>query len=585
MSIIQPGTIGSVNSGGNTAIYTIHFVLFMKGKIIMKSTRKFTALFLCGAMVTGVLAGCGATGGGKAGNTDTAEEKMVVESTAAPEVDTAVESMADTDGESEMSPDFSERISFTMTSRGTQAGTDYTSDEFYKYVSDRFNVDIEVLGNDPSEASQKIRLWISSNSLPNCANWEDFNFSEYYEYANQGLLKPLPDGWKDRWPNLAKMVKLSGYEDALEVDGRTYAIPHAVWGTFVSMDPVITHMSLLFRKDWAEQIGMADLGSDYTVTLSDLKTYLEKVRDAGLTADGAWLSGNINNVILMFEPAFGIKTRGFWETEDGFHWSPEYQKEAWIELVRTMRDWYQNGLIDPDYAVVNDYSDGRLALQAGTLAATYDSGIFLPDARAKYVEETGGDYADIQQAHVTADDGSSTLVGANNYWTVQIFAPETEDEVMVRVLDVMDWAAGFEGFCSLRLGIPGVDWEADEDRNITVINEGIISDYISSRAFLLLGWCGDDYIYSGVGGTRPEDIEDMMAVFAAKEKAEIYPLQTNYATYSSDTKNSYSVDITSQIVLLAGSDGDIEAEWDRFIEDNRAMWEPLQNELNEYYGY
>nr|WP_300844641.1 hypothetical protein [uncultured Acetatifactor sp.] len=36
--------------------------------------------------------------------------------------------------------------------------------------------------------------------------------------------------------------------------------------------------------------------------------------------------------------------------------------------------------------------------------------------------------------------------------------------------------------------------------------------------------------------------------------------------------------------LVTGTD-DIASTWDAFFEENRGMWEPLLNELNEHFGY
>ena len=74
-------------------------------------------------------------------------------------------------------------------------------------------------------------------------------------------------------------------------------------------------------------------------------------------------------------------------------------------------------------------------------------------------------------------------------------------------------------------------------------------------------------------------------MFEAKDKGNIVPVQINYANYSSNAKDIYSVDVGSKVAELAVNNDDIEAAWDAFIEENRGMWEPLLNELNEYYGY
>jgi len=104
---------------------------------------------------------------------------------------------------------------------------------------------------------------------------------------------------------------------------------------------------------------LEDLGADYTISESELKEYLQKVKAAGLTNDGAYVSTAIGTMVWMFRNLYGIMNNSFYEGEDGFIWTPLGQREQWIKLITTMREWYKEGLIDPDFAVVNDAYDAR----------------------------------------------------------------------------------------------------------------------------------------------------------------------------------------------------------------------------------
>lgn len=556
----------------------------------MRRVNKFVALLLCGAMTLSTLAGCGGNDGAASSGSESAPESGAEESSESSEESSAQESSSEEEGNAESAEasgsGFDEKISFSMTSYNTIAGTDYTADEFYKYVADRFNVDIDIWANEPSGAAEKIRLWIGGGGMPDAAIWEDFAFVEYYSYIEQGLLQPLPDGWKERWPDIARMVKASGYEDALTVDGKIYAIPHGVYGNYLEMDPVITHVSLVYRQDWAKEVGMEDLGADYTISESELKEYLQKVKEAGLTNDGAYVSTAIGTMVWMFRNMYGIMGNSFYEGEDGFMWTPLGQKEQWIQLMTTMREWYKAGLIDPDYAVVNDAYDARAAMMAGTLAAFYDTGMAggVASYRDGYVQsDPDHEYEDIGVAHVVADDGTSWISAVDNYWTAHVFSPSTDAKTLERILDVMNWFSSKEGSAAAQLGIPEIDWEYDAEGNPHFLQT---TEYPSRGPLALLGWCGDDFGYTGaVESIKQCDIDDTRAVFDVKGQGNIIPLQINYYNYNSDAKNNFSIDVGSKVAEIVGSNDDIEAAWDTFIDENRGIWEPVLNELNEYYGY
>ena len=51
--------------------------------------------------------------------------------------------------------------------------------------------------------------------------------------------------------------------------------------------------------------------------------------------------------------------------------------------------------------------------------------------------------------------------------------------------------------------------------------------------------------------------------------------------YIARVKEAYGDKINE---LVTGTD-DIASTWDAFFEENRGMWEPLLNELNEHFGY
>ena len=51
--------------------------------------------------------------------------------------------------------------------------------------------------------------------------------------------------------------------------------------------------------------------------------------------------------------------------------------------------------------------------------------------------------------------------------------------------------------------------------------------------------------------------------------------------FTSEAKSQYSVSIDDEIMrLILDSSVDIDTEWAKFIEDNRALWEPVVNDLN-----
>lgn len=549
----------------------------------MRKVKKFAALLLCGALTLSALAGCGGNDGGSKESSSAPAESKSEESKAE---DTGDAGEAEDAGGEAASGD---AVHFTFTAYNCIAGKDY-KDPLFLWINDKFGVDMEVMANEPTGADERFRTQVMGGSLPDCANWEGFTFAEYYSYIDQELLRPLPDGWEEKYPNIAKMVNASGYADYLKVDGKTYGIPHVVFNNFVEMDPPVNHATLFYRKDWASEVGMPDLGKDYKIKLSELKEYLEKVKAAGLT-DDSFLSDNAGNLTLMFAYATGVSWRTFIETDDGFIYDLYTNKDKWVNMIETMREWYQAGLIDPDYVVINDIYDARAALMAGTLAAMYDSGdcgntnTYMTGYQGNFPDQDP--YEHIGGAHILQDDGTSNIVEVGNYWTVQVFNPETDDATMTKIMEVMDWACSPEGEASVQIGIPEVDWKYADDGSIEPINNIDITVYPSTEILgTAFSHCQDEIGYSGARADMDKRaIQQAMDIFDVKTAGNIIPYEKNYAIYSSPTKDVYSVNYQDKINELVTGTDDIASSWDSFLEENRGMWEPLLNELNEHYGY
>ena len=173
---------------------------------------------------------------------------------------------------SEGAGDYSETVKFSCTTyyslHYADAGYELEEDELYEYICDKFNVEIDAWANSGGDSSTQV--WLNGGTLPDMFTMNDMTHLEVTEYANMGAIRALPDNWKETWPNLAKMVEVTGAEEEFTVDGKLYMIPHATFGNLARMDTVTRHTSVYYRKDWAEQVGMAELGANGIIKISEL---------------------------------------------------------------------------------------------------------------------------------------------------------------------------------------------------------------------------------------------------------------------------------------------------------------------------
>ncbi|GGD94993.1 extracellular solute-binding protein [Paenibacillus nasutitermitis] len=211
------------------------------------------------------------------------------------------------------------------------------------------NLNYEPLPKD--NVSQKISVLLASGDVPDIL-WIPGK-SDYFKLAQQGAFEPLDDLIKQNIPNISSVFSQDEL-DVAKLDGVTYGIPIRIAQKVGN--------GLLVRTDI-----LSELGLKAPTTLDEmyktLKTIKEKKGIAPYTAatsnPGAFKSG--------FSPlagAFGVGTSTV--VKDGkleFSWlQPEYK-----QFLETMKTWYDEGLIDKEFAINKDVKDKMIN---GTAAMT-----------------------------------------------------------------------------------------------------------------------------------------------------------------------------------------------------------------------
>lgn len=492
---------------------------------------------------------------------------------------------------------YDEHIDFTYTGFHSlyQAanGHDIEADEYVQWVMDKFNVTVDQWSCESSNAKETVRLWVNGGTMPDSMIWPSISVAELREYADQGLIQALPEGWEEKWPNLAKMIEKSGYAELVKVDGLTFGIPHAIFGNFNSMEKLVSHNSIYWRKDWAEQVGMADMGADLTVNFTELEEYLTKVKEAGL-CENAVLSSAIGTAAVGFRYAVGdVSGNKFIATEDGYIWEP--QQENYVAYIEKMQDWYNRGLLDADF-FVKDSATIQTEFQEGYVAAMVNAGSLgnyqglidnaLTAANEDKTDETlRAKYRDMYGiATIEADDGNVYVDGIYNYWTMNTFSPECDEATMERILDMADWFCTPEGEASVSCGIPGQDFSIDENNVITILNEDIISgeyQVCPSAYFYVWGYCSDDMTYAqGVNGSYKEEQQLILDNYAVKQNGIVMAKDDKLEALATDAMKNYSCDIKAAVAEIVSTNQDVETALAEFIDANKGLWEPVVADLN-----
>lgn len=179
--------------------------------------------------------------------------------------------------------EYEEHITFTTSLIETGSPASYTDDPVYHAIMDQFNMDFEIWPVTWDNWAEKDRVWINGGTMPDLLMWNNFNYSEYLSYIDQGLIAPLPEGWETDYPALYGVAMASGIGDKLYVDGVAYAIPRTTLYLFAPVSEASYHYTAWYRKDWATELGFE---FDEATTLDELVAFAQACIENDMSGTG-----------------------------------------------------------------------------------------------------------------------------------------------------------------------------------------------------------------------------------------------------------------------------------------------------------
>jgi len=396
-------------------------------------------------------------------------------------------------GETETDP-LAKRLSISMAFWG--AGN-FGNDEWYKDLSEIFNVDIEFINLDWSDFVQKVKLMATSGDMP------DFTpgplpSSDYYILARQGLLKALPDDLS-AYPDLEKYMSNEIF-DYFKVDGKMYTVPRA---HNRSAADAIPSYWLFVRKDWMEQCGYTEDPKTWEELFEMCKAFVDrnmsgKKQTIGFTADGT--------VYLLYHISHSMgNAMDSWELVDG-KWMPGVLHQRNIEWLDLVRKYYKAGAIDKDFAI-NKNDDGRNKFVSG-MAGLYVMSATTYDYRDKIMKE----FEKANPGEKASDCIKILTIPRNNNGELKIqndcligtgayFGVNTSDEKLDRILRMMDYFLTDEGLKFGQLGKEGRDYKVVGDQIEILLEEKYPTQQIAAMTY----WMVD---YSRIDPSVPKEIRD-----------------------------------------------------------------------------
>lgn len=229
----------------------------------------------------------------------------------------------------------------------------YAEQTAYKVLAERTGISVRF--NHPPLGAEKERfnLLVVSGKYPDVIEADWFAYPGGSDKAlRDGVIMPLNDLIRRYAPNFQALLDAHPevFRQISTADGRIYAFP------MLRLDPQVRSVwGPQIRADWLQKLGLAQPTTidEWYRVLKAFKTrdpngngLADEIPFSVLTINGDRAVPGLPAPLWVFLGGFGLAPE-FYRQNGKVHYSPA--EPAYRDFLMTMRQWYREGLLDPDY--------------------------------------------------------------------------------------------------------------------------------------------------------------------------------------------------------------------------------------------
>ncbi len=329
----------------------------------------------------------------------------------------------------------------------------------YKELEKATNVRLEFQHPAVGQEAEQFNLMIASGKFPDIieTNWISAPGGPG-KYLRDGVILRHNDLIAQQAPNLSKV--LNDHPDwrrqILTDEGDLYGFP------FIRSDPfLMVFQGPIIRKDWLDKVGLP-----MPETLDDWREMLKAFREKDPNGNGQADEQGFNPMLYgrplnsfalsgAFVGAYGV-TYGFYQVQGVVKYGP--LEPAFKDFLKTMAQWYQEGLIDPDFPTTDSkLMDAKVTGgQLGALVQNTGGGI------GKYMGLMKGKDPSFQLVaapYPVLKKGDKPIFGQRDFnFNGLTAAITTANTKLAESLKVLDYPYGPEGHMLFNFGVEGLTY-------------------------------------------------------------------------------------------------------------------------------
>lgn len=413
-------------------------------------------------------------------------------------------------------------------------------------IGEKLNINLKTIFVMSPDLQQKKTTLIASGEIPDIM---PVNISEVNDFAKGNLIHELDDLLDKYGKNITAKYSEDSFK-ALTVDGKKYGVPaQTKWGRVT-----------VFRGDWLDNIGISrDFFEDYT--LDDYYNIMEQFTNGDPDKNGendTFGMAASNDILITYDHifcAFGYRITELYEKDNLV--LPGALFPELKEAILFLRKMYQNGLMDPEFAITSDtiYRD---KISSGKFGSFYNN---YPLASSEH-NVTQALIANVPGAYLVATPPpkgpnghrGNAINSPSEYMAISVISQKSKSPE--KAMQYLDYICSDEGYVLAALG--------EEGRTFVVEN---------GKAKIIAEL--DQLIADGVGAFQIQTLnpnppaitssEEAVKLLALAEKYGKYGIQFTEATPSQkEYKQTLDQIIIENYLKMIMEDGDIDKQFADF---------------------
>lgn len=246
---------------------------------------------------------------------------------------------------------------------GNQYISNFDEMEAYQKIQEINNVDIKYTHPVVGQEKDQFNIMVASGDYPDLIDygWGSSYTGGVQRAIKDGVILDISDKIESLAPNYISMLKSNPdfMRTAKTVDGKL-----VIFNTIKNDIRVNSYYGPQLRKDWLDKLNLPvpETIEQWHDTLTAFKT---QDPNGNGQADEVPLVDSSSMTIYSFSNAWGVHKGAFHTKADGTFVYGSIEPE-FKEYLKTMNQWYNEGLIDPEFtSIANKNRDARMTNDTG----------------------------------------------------------------------------------------------------------------------------------------------------------------------------------------------------------------------------